>query len=191
MPPPAGVAGLIEAGRDLYAAGLVTSHGGNLSMRARGGGDGGTLISTTGAMLGRLAAEDFVPVTAAGEPAPGVPASSSNTAIHLAIYAAHPRAGAIIHAHPAHAVARTLAAESELVEPIDFEGKLFLPRVPVLPEGSEDAPGTIAAALDPDGTPLVMVRGHGSFAIGTDIWNALMYSSALEEAAQILTLAGR
>ena len=40
-------------------------------------------------------------------------------------------------------------------------------------------------------TPLVMVRGHGSFAIGTDIWNALMYSSSLEEAAQILTLTGR
>ncbi len=191
MPPPTGVDGLIEAGRDLCAAGLVTSHGGNLSMRALGAGDGGTLITATGAMLGRLTAQDLVPVSAAGEPAPGVPAPSSNTAIHLAIYAAHTEAGAIIHAHPVHAIARTLAGDNELIEPANFEGKLFLPQVPVLPEGSEDAPDVIAAALDLAATPLVMVRGHGSFAIGTDIWQALMYSSALEEAAQILTLAGR
>ena len=190
MPPPTGVDGLIAAGRDLSAAGLVTSHGGNLSMRALGGSDGGTLISATGAMLGRLTATDFVPVSAAGKPAPGVPEPSSNTAIHLAIYAAHPQAGAIIHAHPVHAIARTLADESELIEPANFEGKLFLPRVPVLPEGSEQRPEAIAAALNLETAPLVMVRGHGSFAIGADIWQALMYSSALEEAAQILTLAG-
>ena len=36
-----------------------------------------------------------------------------------------------------------------------------------------------------------MVRGHGSFARGEDIWDALLYTSALEEAAQILALAGR
>jgi L-fuculose-phosphate aldolase len=191
MPPPTGINGLIEAGRDLYAAGLVTSHGGNLSMRALGAGDGGTLITATGAMLGRLVAEDFVPVAADGKPAPEVPAPSSNTTIHLAIYAAHREAGAIIHAHPVHAIARTLAEDSELIEPANFEGKLFLPQVPVLPEGSEDAPEVIAAAIDLATIPLVMVRGHGSFAIGTDIWHALMYSSSLEEAAQILTLTGR
>ena len=84
---------LIETGRDLYASGLVTSHGGNLSLRRP---QGDTLIGATGAMLGRLSPPDLVAVDGSGERAErDAPASSSNTAIHLAIYAAHPGAGAM------------------------------------------------------------------------------------------------
>ena len=178
---------LIEAGRDLYASGLVTSHGGNLSLRRA---EGGALISATGAMLGRLSPRDVVAVDGSAERVErDAPAPSSNTAIHLAIYAAHRGAGAVLHAHPVHAIARTLASDAGAIEPVNFEGQLFLPRVPVLAAGAEEREGEIAEALRE--CPLVMVRGHGSFARGEDIWDALLYTSALEEAAQILTPAGR
>ncbi|MEE8338462.1 MAG: class II aldolase/adducin family protein [Dehalococcoidia bacterium] len=196
MTPPDGVDGLIAAGGDLYAAGLVTSHGGNLSQRlappdSERGGAPGALISAAGAMLGRLTIDDLVAVDSSGAATDSGPAPSSNTAIHLAIYAAHDPAAAIVHAHPVYATARTLADGADTIEPANFEGQLLLPRVPVLPEGSEETPQAIAAALDAGSAPIVMVRGHGSFAIGADVWAALMLSSALEEAAQILTLAGR
>ena len=39
--------------------------------------------------------------------------------------------------------------------------------------------------------PIVVVRGHGSYARGTDVWDALRVTSTLEEAARILTLSGQ
>ena len=88
-----------------------------------------------------------------------------------------------------HAIARTLSSDADAIEPVNFEGQLFLPRVPVLAAGAEEREREIAEALRE--CSVVMVRGHGSFARGEDIWDALLYTSALEEAAQILTLAGR
>ena len=136
---------LIEAGRDLYVSALVTSHGGNLSLRRP---EGGALISATGAMLGRLSPRDLVAVDGSGERVErDAPAPSSNTAIHLAIYAAHRGAGAVLHAHPVHAIARTLSSDAGAIEPVNFEGQLFLPRVPVLAAGAEEREGEIAEAL--------------------------------------------
>lgn len=174
---------LIEAAADCRAEGLVTSHGGNLSARrARGG----ALISATGAMLGRLTPERLVAVDGAGAPRdPAAPAPSSDTAVHLAIYEACAGAGAVLHAHPAHAVA--LAFGRDAIEPANLEGRLFLGRVPVIDAGREAAP--VAAALREH--PIAVVRGHGSYARGEDAWDALRVTSTLEEAARILLLSGR
>ena len=179
---------LVEAGRDLWSAGLVTSHGGNLSLRGPGGG---ALISATGAMLGRLTRERLVAVDAAGRAQAtsmpgGAAAPSSDTRIHVATYAACPDAGAIIHAHPVHAIA--VAFHCDAIEPRNLEGRLFLGRVPILDvEWQESAEPVAAALVD---CPIVMVRGHGAYARGTDVWDALRVTSALEESAQILSLLG-
>src|SRR4030042_122482 len=50
-------------GRMLWEAGLVSSHGGNMSVRLP---DGGLLITRTGAMLGRLDEGDLVTVAGLG-----------------------------------------------------------------------------------------------------------------------------
>lgn len=184
---PAWTEALIEAGRDLYAHGLVTSHGGNLSLRRPAGG---ALISATGAMLGRLTPAQLVAVDGSGEPlGAGAPPPSSDTAIHLAIYEEHPEAGAVLHAHPVHAIALSLASDATAIEPANLEGRLFLERVPVLDAEWERSARPVAEALR--ACPVVVVRGHGSYARGTDIWDALRVTSTLEEAAHVLTLAGR
>jgi L-fuculose-phosphate aldolase len=158
-------------GRMLWEAGLVSSHGGNMSVRLS---DGGLLITRTGAMLGRLDDGDLVTVAADGS-SEGQP--SMDTAVHRAAYAAT-GAKAVLHAHPRHAIALSLVAGA--VEPVDAEGRLRLGSVPVV-EAEQ-----VAEALR-DHT-IVMARGHGSYARGDDLWQALMWASVLEESAQVLCL---
>ncbi len=178
---------LIEVGRDLAARGLVTSHGGNLSVRRPAGG---ALITATGTMLGRLDAAGIVAVGPDGALLQAdAAAPSSNTAIHLAIYAAHPQAQAVLHAHPPHAIARSLVTDSDSLHPANFEAQLLLGGgVPIVTVVDHAAPAAVAEALSR--CPIVIVRGHGTFALAGDLWQALNYTTALEEAAQILVLAG-
>ena len=176
---------LIEVGKDLRADGLVTSHGGNVSGRRT---RGGAVISATGAMLGRLTDDLLVAVEASGEPRDGdAPAPSSDTAVHLAIYQACADAGAVVHAHPVHAIA--LAYGRDAIDPANLEGRLFLGSVPVVEAEWETSAQPVADALREH--PIVVVRGHGSYARGTDVWDALRVTSTLEEAARILTLSGQ
>lgn len=175
---------LIEAGRDLRSAGLVTSHGGNLSARW----EQGACITGTGTMLGRLTPDDFAVVDSYGR-AMGMhaPPPSSDTAIHLAVYEHVPEAQVVVHAHPVHAIA--LSFDWDAILPINLEGQLFIPRVPVLEVEWQASAGPVAEALRE--VPVVMVRGHGAYARGADGWEALKWISALDEAAQILILAGK
>ena len=176
---------LIEVGKDLRADGLVTSHGGNVSERRS---RGGALISATGAMLGRLTDDLLVAVDGNGQPRDAdAPAPSSDTAVHLAIYEACADAGAVLHAHPVHAVA--LAFARDAIEPANLEGRLFLGSVPVLDVEWESSAQPVAEALREH--PIVVVRGHGSYARGTDVWDALRVTSSLEEAARMLVLSGQ
>ena len=159
------------AGRTLWEAGLVSSHGGNMSVRLP---DGGLLVTRTGSMLGRLDEGDLVLVAADGS-SRGEP--SMDTALHRGVYDAS-GAGAVLHAHPRHAIALSLTMD--VIEPADAEGRLRLGAVPVVePEG-------VARALRD--APIVMARGHGSYARGDDLWQALQWTSVLEESAQVLWL---
>ena len=161
----------LAAGRMLWEAGLVSSHGGNMSVRLP---EGGLLVTRTGSMLGRLGDGDLVVVAADGS-SRGEP--SMDTALHRAAYDAT-GAGAILHAHPRHAIALSLAMD--VIEPADAEGKLRLGVVPVVE--AED----VAQALRD--APIVMARGHGSYARGDDLRQALQWTSVLEESAQVLWL---
>ena len=163
--------GFRAVGGMLWEAGLVSSHGGNMSVRLP---DGGLLVTRTGAMLGRLGEGDLVTVAADGS-SRGEP--SMDTALHRAVYEAA-RAQAVLHAHPRHAIALSLAMG--VIEPADAEGKLRLGAVPVV-----EAEGVAQALRD---APIVLARGHGSYARGDDLWQALQWTSVLEESARVLWL---
>jgi L-fuculose-phosphate aldolase len=158
-------------GRMLWEAGLVSSHGGNMSVPLP---DGALLITRTGSMLGRLDDGDLVTVAADGS-SEGQP--SMDTTVHRAVYDAT-AAGAVLHAHPRYAIALSLMADA--VEPADAEGRLRLGSVPVV-----EAERVAEALRD---RPIVLARGHGSYARGDDLWQALQWTSILEESAQVLCL---
>lgn len=165
-----------EVGSDLYRLGLVSSHGGNISMRL-----GHEMwITGTGTMLGRLRERHISLVKPDGSYEG--PPPSSDTLLHSAIYALG-GAQAVVHAHPHHAIAMTF--EADRFVPPDFEGQHFLEDVPVIAQGPNQV-ALIATALQ---TRLVVVlQGHGAYARGQTAWEALHWITALEESAHIAWL---
>jgi L-fuculose-phosphate aldolase len=161
-----------EVGRLLWEAGLVSSHGGNISVRLP---DGRVVITCHGSMLGRLAPDDLVVL---GEGSSSV-APSMDTALHQGIYAASP-AGAVVHAHPRHAIALALAGEA--LRPRDLEGRHHLGEVVPVVARQEEVPAVLTSHA------IAVVAGHGSYARGDDLWQALQLTSILEESCQIIWL---
>lgn len=165
-----------EVGRDLYRLGLVTSHGGNLSVRR--GTD--LWITGTGKMLGHLQAGDISLARMDGSHAGPLP--SSDTLLHSTIYAIS-EVNAIVHAHPRHAIALTFDAAS--FEPGDYEGRLHLGEVPVIDMGrlqEQQMAGALQTRV------VAMMRSHGAYARGETLWEALHWITALEESAHIALL---
>jgi L-fuculose-phosphate aldolase len=165
-----------EVGRDLYTLGLVSSHGGNLSIRS----GMGMWITGTGTMLGRLRDRHIAFVHPDGSHEG--PPPSSDTLLHSAIYALT-GAGAIAHGHPHHGIA--LSFDTSLFVPLDLEGQLHLKEVPVVEQGPVQVE-QIAAALQKH--LVVLLRGHGAYARGATLWEALHWITALEESAHIAWL---
>jgi L-fuculose-phosphate aldolase len=168
-----------DIGRDLYAAGLISSHGGNLSVRL---GDR-LVIKRRGAMLGNLKPHDLIE-TRLDKNDSGVALASTELLVHRAIYLNTP-ALAICHCHPRTAIAFSLSRD-ELV-PIDNEASYLLKKVPVVteefPSGTPEMAHKVAEALQ--NYKIIMLRGHGSFATGQTLDEAFQWTSTLEESCQI------
>lgn len=172
-----------EIGRDLYVADLVSSHGGNISIRL---GDR-LIIKRRGAMLGRLREEDLIE-TGLEKTDSGVMLASTELIVHRAIYLAT-RALAVVHAHPRTAIALSLSREE--IVPIDNEASYLLHKVPVVAaefaSGSPELVEKVPAALQQ--YKIVMLRGHGCFSVGQTLDEAFQWVSCLEEACQIIMAA--
>ena len=169
-------------GHDLFTRGLVSSHSGNLSIRL---GDH-IIITRHGSMLGCLHKHDLIE-TGISQNNRSTPLASVELAVHRAIYQKTP-ALAIVHAHPPHAVALSLT-ETEIV-PNGAEGLSTVGRVPVLGWNMEVKPGGLADIIAPalKQHRIIMVHGHGSFAIGQLLEEAYNRTTTLEESCQVICL---
>jgi len=171
-----------SVGSDLFIRGLITSHGGNMSMRQ----NDRIIITRTGCMLGHITRSDLV--EASISPDDKTPRNaSSEIAVHRAIYQ-HTPALAIVHAHPAHAIALSLIGNE--IAPMDVEGSYYMPSVPVIGRGKKVYGGKMAddiakALID---HRIAVVYGHGSFAAGRDLYEALHFTTTLEESCRIITI---
>jgi L-fuculose-phosphate aldolase len=172
-----------DIGRDMYVDRLISSHGGNLSVRF---GDR-VIIKRRGAMLGRLKPHDLVETSLERNDS-NVMLASTELIVHRAIYQATP-ALAVVHAHPRTAVALSLSRDE--IVPIDNEGSYLLKKIPVvaieMASGSTQMARILAESLKE--YKIVMLRGHGSFAIGQTLDEAFQWTSALEECCQIILAA--
>ena len=167
-----------RVGRDLYATGLVSSHGGNMSVR-RGEASSSPPTAAAWATCRKPTWWRWRRTPSRGPAAE----PSVDLALHRAIYAAVPQARAVVHAHARHAIALSLVSNE--IRPRDAEGRHYLALVPVVP-GDGDVAGALAAALRQH--RIAVVAGHGSYAWGEDLWQALQWTSILEESAQVLWL---
>jgi L-fuculose-phosphate aldolase len=171
-------------GRDLYASGAVSSHGGNMSVRLP---NDRLLITRTGSMLGHLTADDIIETALVGCGDSADADCSVELVVHRAIYAATD-AKAIVHAHAIHTVVRSLL--DDMIVPLDSESKARLIDVPVVESastiGSAEAGAKLAHALK--GRRVAVLRSHGPFAIGEDLEDAYQAISCLESSCAILDL---
>lgn len=169
-------------GHDLCSRRLVSSHGGNLSIRM---GDR-LIITRRGSQLGQLKEHDLVE-TGINRNDRSTPMASVELPVHRAIYK-ETQARAIVHAHPLHAVALSVA-EHEIKSDC-VEGLYLLGSVPVLGWNMEVKPGGLAdiVAEALKDYRVVIVRGHGTFATGQLLEEALNYTTSLEEGCEVLCL---
>lgn len=168
-----------EIGEDLYAGNMISSHGGNLSIRL---GDR-IIIKRRGAQLGRLKPHDLIE-TRLDKNDSGVVLASTELLVHRAIYMNTP-ALAVCHCHPRTAVAFSFSRDEYV--PIDNEASYLLKKIPVVTEefasGTPQMANKVAEALK--NYKIILLRGHGSFATGQTLDEAFHWSSCLEESCQM------
>lgn len=162
-------------GRRLVAEHLVGASFGNLSVRE---GESGFLIKRTGAYLDEPGDPVFVPFSG------DVPKeASSEYRVHRDVYQ-KTSYQAIVHAHPPYAVAASLRLTT--IIPLDSEGKMFCPAIPVVTgePGTDELARNVADGLAV--APVVIARGHGTFASGKDLDQAYFYTSLAEHACRVI-----
>lgn len=169
-------------GRDLFLSHLISSHGGNMSVRV---GDR-IMITRRGSMLGNLTKQDIIE-TGLEKNDSWIVLASTEIGVHRAIYNAT-SALAIVHAHPLHGIALSLTRDE--IIPIDSEGSYLLHKVPVVATqhtvGSQEVEKVIPEVLK--SYKIAMLRGHGSFAIGQFLEEAYQWTSAFEASCQAIYL---
>ena len=169
---------LARIGKRVLAEGLVSGNFGNASVRT----GAGFLVKRSGAYL-----DDPGPLVPVPLEGPVPPGASRESLVHRTIYRITTH-NAILHTHPPYAV--TLSFSQEKIVPIDPEGMLLCPGIPVVDgePGSQVLGDRVAHALMHG--KIVIARGHGTFAAGKNLEEAYLVTSAAEHACRILFLAG-
>ena len=169
---------MIRWGKVLFDRRLISGWGGNLSCRT---GNKEFLITGQHAPLGFLASQDLVRVNEVGQPLKNKQRPSSETPMHLAVYRGTD-AQAIVHVHPPLVLAFSLTHESFV--PLSFEEKYTLGEVPIVPQDTPTVTKPEPLVEELKYRPVVILKGHGTVAIGKDFQEAFLLTDLLEEAVR-------
>jgi L-fuculose-phosphate aldolase len=180
---------LCDAGRTLYARGLLGPTDGNFSARV---GARYLLCTPSGAHKGRLTPDELLKLTLDGRvvSAPAGRRPSSELKMHLAIYRLRPEVPCVVHAHPPCAVGLTVAGVS-LERPVVPEILFALgavPNVPYCSPTTDAVPEAIAPVLAR--CDAFMLARHGSVVLCQTPDEGVQKTEVLEHTAKI-TLAAR
>jgi methylthioribulose-1-phosphate dehydratase len=178
---------LVEAGRFLYARGMVPATSGNFSARLA---DGTIAVTVSGRHKGRLSTADIMRVDADGRSMDGR-RPSAETLLHTHIYARHADARVVLHPHSVNATLLSMVSEGDLLLR-DYELLKAFPgvdthdcsvTVPIVDNDQDIArlAGVVDARLDEyPGAPGYLIRGHGFYTWGHSIDDALRHVEAFE-----------
>jgi L-fuculose-phosphate aldolase len=167
---------IIHWGKLLFDRHLISGWGGNLSCRV---GKEGFLITGQHAPLGFLRPEDLVRIDQDGKPSNPGQRPSSETPMHLAVYQGTD-AQAIVHVHPPMVLAFSLTHESFV--PVSFEEKYTIGEVPIIAQDTPTVTQPAEVVEQLKYHPVVIIKGHGTVAIGKDLQDAFLFTDLLEEA---------
>ncbi|MGM0441214.1 MAG: class II aldolase/adducin family protein [Elusimicrobiota bacterium] len=166
-----------ELGALLFGQGVISATAGNMSKKV----GGNIYITASGSMLGNLKKEDIV---IGGKTEKGGKKPSVEYKVHRSIYQ-NTEYKSVIHAHPPTVIAVT--DNGDVFKPVDAEGRLYMPEVPVVEVkqsiGSGEVAGIIPTILQKNSS--VIIRDHGVFVAADSIQRAAALVSTLEFSAEI------
>jgi ribulose-5-phosphate 4-epimerase/fuculose-1-phosphate aldolase len=180
---------IVTTGRSLFDRGYAFGTAGNISCRL-----GDTIYSTpTGSSLGDLCVEDIAicnmvgSVTSTRKPTKELP-------LHLAAYRSRPDCHAVVHLHSAFATAVASLKELNTDDALPAFTPYYAMRVPCLPVIPYLPPGDVRLAaelekLAPE-TPAMLMRNHGSVALGKNLLEASALAEEIEETARLFFILG-
>ena len=167
---------IIQWGKLLFERRLISGWGGNLSCRL---GEHEFLITGQHAPLGFLTTKHLVRIDRDGRPRDEGQKPSSETPMHLAIYAGTD-AQVIIHTHPPMVLAFSLTHDNFV--PISFEEKYTIGEVPIIFHDTPTVTQPEKVVGELKYHPVIILKGHGTVAIGKDFEEAFLLTDLLEEA---------
>jgi ribulose-5-phosphate 4-epimerase/fuculose-1-phosphate aldolase len=173
---------LLHINNELFAAGLVTSTGGNISVRIPGRPN--ELWITPGSVFkGSLQPEMMVRIDLEGSPldADSYPASSE-CFVHCEVLKRRPELNAVVHTHAAMATVMALAKLSFL--PISIESAYIgeIARVDFIKPGTKELGLQVAQAMD--GSFAVLMQNHGLVVAGRSLRSAADMTHVIEQTAK-------
>ena len=129
--------------------------------------------------MGFLTPKDLVAINSEGVPAKKTQKPSSESPLHLAVYK-ETEAMAVIHVHPPTIVVFSLANESFI--PLSWEERYIIGQIPVVPQHTPTVrdPAKVVEAIR--NRPIVILKGHGTVAMGKDLRDAFLLTDLLEGA---------
>jgi ribulose-5-phosphate 4-epimerase/fuculose-1-phosphate aldolase len=175
---------LIAVSRSLFERGYSFGTAGNVSVRI-----GNTILATpTGSSLGTLSVGQMARCDLGGTVS-GPNKPTKELPFHLAVYRARPASSAVVHLHSTYATAvsclRDLNTEDALPVLTPYYGMRIpcLPVVPYLPPGDPELGSEVEKRIAR--TPALLLRNHGSIAVGGSLAEAAALAEEIEETARL------
>ncbi len=182
---------LCEIGRQMHRFQFADGTSGNLSARLP---EGRILMTPSGLAKGFMRPEQLIIVDLDGQrvddptPANAHLRPTSESLMHLEAYKKRPDVGGVVHAHPTHAVALTIAGLTPQTYTLP-ESLTLMGDVPVTPYATPSSAENRDAITDLIEThDAILLAYHGSLTVGADVWTAYMLLETLEHTAHIITL---
>lgn len=180
---------LVETGRSLFARGYAFGTAGNLSCKA-----GDSVYATpTGSSLGDLRPEEIAVCRLDGSVVKGGK-PTKELSLHLAAYRSRPGCHAVVHLHSRYATAASCLKDLNVNDALPVYTPYFAMRVPRLPVIPYYPPGderlAVELAQHAEQTPAMLMRNHGSVALGRNLLEASALAEEIEETARLLFLLG-
>lgn len=179
---------ICEIGKRVYNKGFAAANDGNISIRV---GENEVLCSPTMICKGYMKPEDICAVDLDGNQIAGTRKRTSEVLLHLNIMKHRPDVKAVVHCHPPHATAFSVAGEA-IPQCVLPEVEVFMGEIPIAPyktPGDQDFAETVNPFLK--GTNTIILKNHGTVSFAEDLETAFWKTEILDAYCRILLLANQ